>query len=56
MPHADVAGTHAIVESPGYAGASYLFESFGANLHHIDVDEKASTLRSFPTSPTLSPT
>ncbi|MFA7305428.1 MAG: PLP-dependent aminotransferase family protein [Hyphomicrobium sp.] len=41
-------GTHAIVESPGYAGASYLFESFGANLHHIKVDEKGLDVAQLP--------
>lgn len=41
-------GTHAIVESPGYAGASYLFESFGAKLHHIEVDEKGLEVAQLP--------
>lgn len=41
-------GTDAIVESPGYAGASYLFESFGAHLHHIGVDEKGLDIAQLP--------
>ncbi|WP_144061167.1 PLP-dependent aminotransferase family protein [Hyphomicrobium denitrificans] len=42
------AGTDAIVESPGYAGASYLFESFGAHLHQIRVDEKGLDVAQLP--------
>ncbi|MBR2536980.1 MAG: PLP-dependent aminotransferase family protein [Hyphomicrobium sp.] len=41
-------GTDAIVESPGYAGASYLFESYGARLHHIRVDEKGLDVAQLP--------
>lgn len=41
-------GTDAIVESPGYAGASYLFESFGAKLHSIAVDEKGLDVTQLP--------
>lgn len=41
-------GANAIVESPGYAGASYLFESFGAKLHHIEVDEKGLDVAQLP--------
>jgi len=42
------AGTDAIMESPGYAGASYLFESFGAKLHPIPVDEKGLDVTQLP--------
>lgn len=41
-------GTDAIMESPGYAGAAYLFESFGANLHSIPVDEKGLDVTKLP--------
>lgn len=41
-------GTNAIVESPGYAGASYLFESFGAKLHSIAVDAKGLDVTQLP--------
>lgn len=41
-------GTPAIFESPGYAGAAYLFESFGAELHATAVDEKGLDVRRLP--------
>lgn len=41
-------GTPAIVESPGYAGAAYLFESFGAVSHSIAVDEKGIDVGQLP--------
>nr|WP_281365430.1 PLP-dependent aminotransferase family protein [Hyphomicrobium methylovorum] len=41
-------GADAIVESPGYAGASYLFESFGARIHAIEVDERGLDVARLP--------
>jgi GntR family transcriptional regulator/MocR family aminotransferase len=41
-------GTDAVMESPGYAGAAYLFESFGAKLHSIPVDEKGLDVTQLP--------
>lgn len=41
-------GTPAIVEAPGYAGASYLFESFGSTLHPVPVDEKGLDIAKLP--------
>lgn len=41
-------GTTAVFESPGYAGAVCLFETFGAKLHPIPVDEKGIDVGQLP--------
>lgn len=41
-------GTTAVVESPSYQGAVYLFESFDANLHPVPIDEKGLDVAQLP--------
>ena len=41
-------GSSAVVESPSYQGAVYLFESFGAELHPVPIDEKGLDVTKLP--------
>ena len=41
-------GSAAIVESPCYQGAAFLFESFGAKLHPVRVDDRGLDISAMP--------